>query len=72
MVTFKIKEHSSQARPFLEYIKTLSFVEILPTSEVSSKKEKALLADIENGLKEVKDIREGKIKPLSTSDLWNE
>ena len=31
-----------------------------------------LLADIENGLKEVKDIREGKIKPLSTSDLWNE
>ncbi len=72
MVTFKIKENSRQARLFLEYIKTLSFVEILPTSEVSSKKEKALLADIENGLKEVKDIREGKIKPLSTSDLWNE
>ena len=72
MVAFKIKENSRQARLFLEYIKTLSFVEILPTSEVSSKKEKALLADIENGLKEVKDIIEGKIKPLSTSDLWNE
>ena len=35
----------------------------------SSKKEKALLADVEKGLKEVKDIREGKIKPLSTIDL---
>lgn len=72
MVTFKIKENSRQAKLFLEYIKTLSFVEILSSSEKSSQKEKALLADIENGLKEVKEIREGKIKPLSTSDLWNE
>lgn len=72
MVTFKIKENSRQAKVFLEYIKTLSFVEILSSSEKSSQKEKALLVDIENGLKEVKEIREGRIKPLSTSDLWNE
>lgn len=71
MVTFKIKENSRQARIFLEYIITLSFVEILSTNDVSSKKEKALLADIEKGLMEVRDIREGKIKPLSTNKLWN-
>jgi hypothetical protein len=56
----------------LEYIKTLSFVEILSNSEKSAEKEKAFLSDIENGLNEVKNIREGKIKPLSTTDLWNE
>jgi hypothetical protein len=72
MVTFKIKENSRQAKIFLEYIKTLSFVEILSNSEKSAEKEKAFLSDIENGLKEVKNIREGKIKPLSTTDLWNE
>jgi hypothetical protein len=71
MVTFKIKENSRQAKIFLEYIKTLSFVEILSNSEKSAEKEKAFLSDIENGLKEVKNIREGKIKPLSTTDLWN-
>lgn len=72
MVTFKIKENSRQARIFLEYIKTLSFVEILSTNDVSTKKETALLADIEKGLREVKDIREGKIKPLSTNELWHD
>jgi hypothetical protein len=72
MVTFKIKENSRQAKIFLEYIKTLSFVEILSNSEKSAEKEKAFLSDIENGLKEVKNIREGKIKPLSTTDLWND
>jgi hypothetical protein len=72
MVTFKIKENSRQAKMFLEYIKTLSFVKILSNSEKSAEKEKAFLSDIENGLKEVKNIREGKIKPLSTTDLWND
>jgi len=36
------------------------------------RKSKVLLSDIENGLKEVKAIREGKIKPLSITDLWKE
>jgi hypothetical protein len=72
MVTFKIKQNSRQAKIFLEYIKTLSFVEILSNSEKSAEKEKAFLSNIENGLKEVKNIREGKIKPLSTTYLWNE
>jgi hypothetical protein len=57
MVTFKIKQNSRQAKIFLEYIKTLSFVEILSNSEKSAEKEKAFLSNIENGLKEVKNIR---------------
>jgi hypothetical protein len=72
MVTIKIKQNSKQAKLFLEYVKTLSFVEVLNTSDTSSNKKETLLSDIEKGLKEVKSIREGKTKPLSTSDLWNE
>jgi hypothetical protein len=36
------------------------------------RKSKVILSHIENGLKEVKAIREGKLKPLSTSDLWKD
>ncbi|SHN64388.1 hypothetical protein SAMN05444395_103112 [Flavobacterium fryxellicola] len=72
MVTIKIKQNSKQAKLFLEYVKTLSFVEVLNTSGTSSNKKEKLLSDIEKGLQEVKSIREGKTKPLSTSDLWNE
>ena len=32
MVTIKVKENSKQAKLFLEYIKTLSFVEFVETS----------------------------------------
>jgi hypothetical protein len=72
MVTVKIDENSEQARLFLEYIKSLSFVEVVTTIEKSSNKKKVLLSDIEIGLQEIKSIREGKIKPLSTSDLWDD
>jgi hypothetical protein len=72
MVTIKVKQNSKQAKLFLEYVKTLPFVEVLNTSDTSSNKKETLLSDIEKGLQEVKSIREGKTKPLSTSDLWNE
>jgi|GEM_PF-3500132 len=72
MVTIKIRENSKQAKLFLEYVKSLSFVEFLEDSSKTTKKKEKLLNDIENGLKEVKNIREGKSKPLSTNDLWNE
>ena len=72
MVTIKIKQNSKQAKIFLEYVKTLSFVEVIETTESCLKNKESLLSDIENGLREVKKIREGKIKPLSTSDLWND
>lgn len=72
MVTIKIKQNSKQAKLFLEYVKTLSFVEVVATSSSSSSRKNSLVADIEKGLQEVKDIREGKVKPLSTADLWND
>ena len=72
MVTIKIKQNSKQAKLFLDYVKTLSFVEVIETTESCLENKESLLSDIENGLREVKKIREGKIKPLSTSDLWND
>ena len=72
MVTIKIRENSKQAKLFLEYVKSLSFVEFLEDSSKTTKKKEKLLNDIKNGLKEVKNIREGKSKPLTTNDLWNE
>jgi hypothetical protein len=56
----------------LKYLKKNPFVEVLNTSDTSLNKKETLLSDIEKGLQEVKSIREGKTKPLSTSDLWNE
>ena len=72
MVTIKIKQNSKQAKLFLDYVKTLSFVEVIETTESCAENKESLLTDIEKGLTEVKKIREGKIKPLSTSDLWND
>ena len=72
MVTIKIKQNSKQAKLFLDYVKTLSFVEVIETTESSAENKENLLTDIEKGLREVKKIREGKTKPLSTSDLWND
>ena len=73
MVTVKIKDNSKQAKLLLEYIKGFSFVEfVTDRSTKSSSKREKFLADIENGLREVKQIREGKVKPLTVSDLWDE
>lgn len=73
MVTVKIKDNSKQAKLLLEYIKGFSFVEFVTDgSTKSSSKQEKFLTDIENGLREVKQIREGKVKPLTVSDLWDE
>ncbi|MEM0541756.1 hypothetical protein WFZ85_03950 [Flavobacterium sp. j3] len=73
MVTVKIKDNSKQAKLLLEYIKGFSFVEfVTDRSTKSSSKQEKFLTDIENGLREVKQIREGKVKPLTVSDLWDE
>lgn len=72
MVTIKIRENSQQAKLFLEYVKSLSFVQFIDTVESNSSKTKKMLSDIEKGLEEVKNIRTGKSKPLTTKDLWDE
>jgi hypothetical protein len=41
MITIKIKENSKQAKLFIEYAKSLSFVEILDTNSVPTKSLKA-------------------------------
>jgi hypothetical protein len=41
MVTIKIKENSKQAKLFVEYAKSLSFVEIQDSNSVSAKNLKA-------------------------------
>jgi hypothetical protein len=71
MVTIKIKENSLQAKLFLEYVKSLSFVQFVDV-ESPSKKKKKMISDIEKGLEEVKNIRTGKSKALTTKDLWDE
>lgn len=68
MVTIKIKENSLQAKLFLEYVKSLSFVQFVDV-ESPSKKRKKMISDIEKGLEEVKNIRTGKSKALTTKDL---
>lgn len=73
MVTVKIKENSKQAKHLLEFIKGFSFVEFVDIEvNKSPAKEEKFLADIEKGLREVKQIRDGKLKPLSVNDLWDE
>jgi hypothetical protein len=46
-------------------------IEILKV-RLKAKKSKSFLFDIKNALKEVKAIRECKLKPLSISDLLSE
>jgi len=73
MVTVKINENSKQAKHLLEFIKGFSFVEFVDIEgNKSPAKEEKFLADIEKGLREVKQIRDGKLKPLSVNDLWDE
>lgn len=73
MVTVKIRNNSKQAKVLLEYMKTFSFVEFVENKTEKTKilKRNSLLKDIETGLNEVKSIREGKQKPLTTSALWD-
>lgn len=71
MVTVKIKEKTKQGKLLLEYMKGLSFV-VIEENKKRLIKKNAFLNDIEKGLKEVKLIQEGKIKPLTINDLWND
>jgi hypothetical protein len=74
MVTVKIKDNSKQAQHLLEYIKGFSFVEFVEqdSKKKATKKEALFLADIKKGLFEVQQIREGKLKPLTVNDLWDD
>jgi hypothetical protein len=62
-ITLNIKEHRFHA--FLEFIKTLDYVEI-PEADKKS------LIELQKSLNQVKLLKEGKIKRQSAEDFLNE
>ncbi len=66
MTTFTVKVPSEAKARLSAFVKELGG-EVIPTT---SKKEK-LLSEIKKGLKEVKEIREGKATSYRMSDLFD-
>jgi len=66
MLYIKIKENNKQAKLLIQYIKSLSFIEVIDVENENKITKKEFLKDIENSLKEVKA---NKAKPLK--DLLN-
>ena len=70
MITIKIKENSKQAKLFIEYAKSLSFVEIqdtnlIPTKRLKAKPKSAITISLE-------EEKKGKINFYkNSSDLFN-
>ena len=62
-ITLKISE--KKYHTFLEFIKTLDYVEVLEV-------EKKTLDELQNGFKQVKQIREGKFEKQPAEDFLNE
>jgi len=72
MTTITIQVPSKARQKLSEVVKELGgeIISVSSSRTTSSKKSK-LLDEIRQGLKEVKDIREGKAKSYSMSDLLN-
>jgi len=62
MLYIRIKENSQQAKLFAEYIKTLSFVEVIEVENPDKISKEKFIEDIRKSLKEVKTK---KTKPLN-------
>jgi len=62
-ITLNISE--KKYHTFLEFIKTLDYVEVLEV-------EKKTLDELQNSFKQVKQIQEGKIEKQSAEDFLNE
>ncbi len=63
MVTVKIKENSKQAKAFLEFIKDLTFVEIIEPKEKTTKKAYPVSKNIPNAetIKAIEDAINGNV-----------
>lgn len=77
MLYFKLNENSVQARAFAEYLKTLSFVEILESEKVKTKSfekssEEEFYEDFEEAMTDVKKMQQGKEKKKNLNDLLDE
>jgi len=71
MTTITIQVPSKARQKLSEVVKELGGEIISVSSNHASSKKSKLLDEIRQGLKEVKDIREGKAKSYSMSDLLN-
>jgi len=64
-ITLNITDNKFSA--FIEFIKTLDYVEIQKYNEVSK-----VLGELQNSLKQVKQMREGKIPKQTAKEFLNE
>jgi hypothetical protein len=71
MTTITIQVPSKARQKLSEVVKELGGEIISVSSNRTSAKKSKLLEEIRQGLKEVKDIREGKAKSYTMSDLLN-
>jgi len=71
MTTITIQVPSKARQKLSEVVKELGGEIISVSSNRASSKKAKLLDEIRQGLKEVKDIREGRAKSYSMSDLLN-
>jgi hypothetical protein len=72
-ITIKINERTKAGKAFMammNFFRDSKTIEIIDTEMKA--KEKAFMKDIENGLKEVKLIQEGKLKAKTLNELLNE
>jgi hypothetical protein len=77
MVTIKIKENSKQAKMFVEYAKTLSYVEFLETpiqqnKKALSSKEKTFLNRLKKTALEMKQLSSGKTQGQTLQSFLDE
>lgn len=64
MVHIKIKENSKQAKAFIEFARTMSFIEF-----VEEQKKEKILNEIREGLKDGKKMRDGKKRKKTASEM---
>lgn len=58
MIYLKVKENSAQAKAFLQYIRTIPFVEVIDKSEIPNVVTKRAIQEAENGgLKRHKNVK---------------
>jgi len=64
MVHIKIKENSKQAKAFIEFARTMSFIEF-----VEEQKKEKILNEIREGLKDGKKMRDGKKRKKTAREM---
>lgn len=69
-ITIEIKKEKASA--FLNFIRSLDFIQIKTQEDLDEPTKEEILQNIEAGLKEVKEYQEGKIKLRDAREFLNE